>query len=318
MADSIAPVKQNLLALGEALHPRRHVHRLAEVVDRFVQGDRDGRAAVKADLQHQRVGAVFAVEGVDRLQHLRGGGERARRVVEHRHHRVADRLHHRAFVGLHHLGEPLEVLAYQAERAEVADLLVERGRALEVGEQHRHLANADAFGGVNHLRAEQPAKRLAGEHPAAGEEPIELHRWQPGVLTRHRAQQQQARLRGLVAQGEARRPRPQRVNVEAVAAVLEGDADLLWGFGARTRHRDHEVGVGHRVGAAEHAIDQLQLAANRRAGLERLADPGGGGEHVAQQPAAVEARLGAEAIREQLLPRGQPVLLVPLQPPHLG
>ena len=60
---------------------------------------------------------------------------------------------------------------------EVADPLVERGRALEIGEHQRHVENRDAFGRADHLRAEEIAEGLGHQQPLAGQICRETKLW---------------------------------------------------------------------------------------------------------------------------------------------
>ena len=107
----------------------------------FARVDPDPRREVEAPLEAQLVGE--ARELVAQLQRREA---RALRVVlvrdrraEQRHDPVAGVLIHRAFVAVYALGEDLEEAIEQTVPVLGVELRREIGRALHVGEQHRHL-----------------------------------------------------------------------------------------------------------------------------------------------------------------------------------
>ena len=110
----------------------------------------------------------------DGVAHVERRGDGAGGVGVGGHDRVADGLHHRAAVAHGGLAQPVEMLLDQLEGVEIADPLVERGRALDVGEQERDVADREALRATDHLGAEQALERLAGEQVLAGEIGVEV------------------------------------------------------------------------------------------------------------------------------------------------
>ena len=56
---------------------------------------------------------------------------------EGRHHGIANRFHDGAFLGRNDFQQGVEMRTHQIEGGEIADPLIKRGGALEVGEQKR-------------------------------------------------------------------------------------------------------------------------------------------------------------------------------------
>ena len=61
------------------------------------------------------------------------------------HHRIADRLHDRAAMADGRLAQQVKMLLDKLEGIQVADPLVECGRAPDVGEQQRDVADREPF-----------------------------------------------------------------------------------------------------------------------------------------------------------------------------
>ena len=57
------------------------------------------------------------------------------------------------------------MFAYQRERIQVADLLIELGRALQICEQKDDILNAEAFRFSKDFSSKQVMKGLAGKQP---------------------------------------------------------------------------------------------------------------------------------------------------------
>ena len=155
---------------GEALHARGDVHGLAEIVLPVVQRDREARPLVDADLEQQILVAALRVERAHRLAHAQRRRHRAVGRREGRHHRVADRLHHRAGLGRDDLVQHAEMRAHEVVGDEIADPLVELGRALEVGEQEGEAGDLQPLIDVERVGAVDVAEGLVGEQPLGGEE----------------------------------------------------------------------------------------------------------------------------------------------------
>ena len=68
------------------------------------------------------------------------------------------------------------MLLHEVERVQVADALVERGRALEVGEEQREPPDRQALAGDDRLGVEEVEERLVREQLGAGQERLHRHR----------------------------------------------------------------------------------------------------------------------------------------------
>ena len=95
--------------------------------------------------------------------------------------------------------------ADQIERREVADPFIQRGRALQVGEQERQRGDLQPLVDVEIVGLEDVAKGLVGQHPLGGEKRLALA---DQVMQRvggdeHRGQHANA---GLVVERQVQRP----------------------------------------------------------------------------------------------------------------
>ena len=144
-----------------------------EIIEALVEGDHDAGAFVQAELDHDvaapRLPAMLGVEIGDmvldgkRRLHGRGG------LGEGRHDSIADGLDDGALVLAHLGGEKGEMIAHQMIGGGIADALVERGRALEIGEHQGHLGDGDLIPRPQHIAAEEIAEGLERRQPVGGE-----------------------------------------------------------------------------------------------------------------------------------------------------
>ena len=93
----------------------------------------------------------------------------SRRIAERGHHRVANGLDHRAVVVAHDRSQQREMLSHDVVCSGVAHPLVERRRALQVGEEQRDLADARIVAGPQGRFGEQVAKGLQRDHFRRGQ-----------------------------------------------------------------------------------------------------------------------------------------------------
>ena len=93
---------------------------------------------------------------------------------EGRHHGIADGLHDSALLRGDDLQQRMEMRAHQIECGEVADPLVQRGRALEVGEQERQRRDLETLIDVEVVGFEDVTEGLVGQHPLGREERLAL------------------------------------------------------------------------------------------------------------------------------------------------
>ena len=157
---------KNLVGVGKILHARGDVHCLPEIIEPLVQRDRDRRALVDADLQDQRLVGLPLVESGDLAAHVERRLHRVGGIEERRHDRIADRLDDRAVVADRHVLQPVEMLLHEREGVQVADPVVERGRALQVGEEKRDVLDAEPLVAADHLGAEEVAETSASSGAA--------------------------------------------------------------------------------------------------------------------------------------------------------
>ena len=84
---------------------------------------------------------------------------------EGRHHGIADGLDHRAFLRGDDLQQRMEMRAHQIECGEIADPLVQGGRALQIGEQEGQRCDLEALIDAEIVGLEDVAEGLVGQHP---------------------------------------------------------------------------------------------------------------------------------------------------------
>jgi len=82
--------------------------------------------------------------------------------------------HHRTFLRGDNFEQRGEMRAYQIERGEIADPFIERGGALQVGEQEGQRGDLEALVDVEIVRLEDVAKRLIRQHPLGGKDRLAL------------------------------------------------------------------------------------------------------------------------------------------------
>ena len=197
--------EDQLARVREVLHARGDVHRLAEIVERAVGGDDVTRARVHPQLDAD--GAAVLLRGAEALELDEGLHRRGHAVAgvgEGGHDGVAHRLHHHAVVGVDDLAEEIEVVVDEAERGGIADLRVERRRAGEVAEEHRHPRDLERRAALQEVGREELAEVPEGRDRVCrgGErriaEALELHvaRLLGGVLHVDRAARGDRDLRG--------------------------------------------------------------------------------------------------------------------------
>ena len=125
---------------------------------------------MNADLEQQVAVAVALLDAAHRLAHAQRRGDRPVRGRERRHHRIADGLDHRAGLRGDDLVEHAEMRAHQVVGDEVADALVELGRAFQVGEQEGQAGDFQALVDVERIGPVDVAERLIGEQALGGQE----------------------------------------------------------------------------------------------------------------------------------------------------
>src|SRR5262245_5606157 len=103
-----------------------------------------------ADLQHKTV-AMGGPEVAHRLAHTKRRGDGSVRGRECRHHRITAGLDHRTRLSRNNFVQHPEMCSYELEGYEVANSLVELGRASQVGEQERQAGDFEPLIKVDHV-----------------------------------------------------------------------------------------------------------------------------------------------------------------------
>src|SRR6516165_6886343 len=141
----------NLVAIGKVLHPRCDIHRLAKIIEPLVERDRDRGAPMHADLQDEITLRAVPIQLIHGLAHLKRRLDRIGRSRKRRHHGVTDRLGDGTIVPNGGVEKMLEVPLHLNVGVKVADPLVERRRALEIGEYEGNVENRNALRRADHL-----------------------------------------------------------------------------------------------------------------------------------------------------------------------
>ena len=134
--------EHHVAAEGFVLNAGRQIDGGPEVIEALTQGYGETRPRVDADFQdHGIAGRCFHV--LHGGMHCEGRFDGVDRIGKGRHHRVADGFDDRAFVPANHFGKKLKMITHQAESPRVTRLLVNGGRAFEVGEQNGDVGDLD-------------------------------------------------------------------------------------------------------------------------------------------------------------------------------
>ena len=258
----------DLRGIGHLLDARRDVHGLAEVVELVIEGDRDRRPVVDADLeQHGPLGLVL-VEAFDGAAHLERRADRERRVRIGGHDRIADGLHDRPAMAHGRLAQQVEMLLDQLEGVQIADPLIERGRSPDVREQERDVADREALRATDHLGTEQAPERLAGEQVLAGEVGIEAQERVLVAWSRLEDGENPA-ARRRVLDLEHDRSWGQHGLVRLIAGAEIGQAQPLRLGAGLGPDLQHEPGVGVRAAAEERPLRCLEREGGGTAGFQK-------------------------------------------------
>ena len=158
----------------QALYPCCDIHGLAEIILPLVEHDRETRAFVNADLDDQVLGAARQIELCHRRAHTQTRRKGMVGLDEGRHHGVADGFDHRAFFRRDDFQQRLKMRAHQIKRSEIADPLIQRGRALQIGEQEGQRGDLEPLVDTEIVGLVDVAKRLVGQHPLGGEERLPI------------------------------------------------------------------------------------------------------------------------------------------------
>ena len=149
------------------------------------------------------------VEPAHRLAHAQRRGQRTVGRQEGRHHRIADGLDHGAAFGRDDLVQRAEMLAHQVEGDQVADPLVELGRALEVGEQEGEAGDLQPLVDVERVGAVDVAEGLVGQQALGGQERPALAERCRAARRRRSRRPGSTRAVGAVLERQPQRPGPQ-------------------------------------------------------------------------------------------------------------
>ena len=113
---------------------------------------------VQPDLENNPGVAAAMIEVRHFVLHRQYCPHRVGGIVERRHHRVADGLDDEAVVTLHPLRQISEMIAHETIGGGIAKLIVEFGRALQIGEHDGDAADFDIIAGTQKLFGTQASK----------------------------------------------------------------------------------------------------------------------------------------------------------------
>ena len=109
--------------------------------------------------------------------------------------------------------------AHQIERGEVADPLIQRGRALEIGEQECQRGDLEALVDVEIVGLEDVAEGLVAQHPLGGQERLALADQMMKRLGGNEDRRQRPHA-GLVVERQPQRSRAASSTVSTGACAL--------------------------------------------------------------------------------------------------
>jgi hypothetical protein len=200
-----------------------------------------------ADLEHQIVLTlplhIQPTHGFAHAQRCSNGAVGRRKC---RHHRIADRLHHGTRLGADDLGHHPEMRAYQVIGNQVAHLLVEFGRALQVREQEGEAGDLEPLFDVKCVGVIDVTEGLIAEQPLRSDE-----RLSPGKqLVQFRASDPNAGQRAgtlAVLDVDPERPRAERRHRGRCGASVQQHRDILPLPCGIALDLDELRAVGHRI-----------------------------------------------------------------------
>jgi len=129
------PGRQDRARIRETLHARGDVDRPPEIILAIIQHDGEARPFMDPNFEQQIVAIAPAIEALHRLAHPQCRGNRSIGCRKGCHDGVAGRLDDGTRLRGDNPVEDLEVRSDEVECGQITDLLVELGRAPEIGEQ---------------------------------------------------------------------------------------------------------------------------------------------------------------------------------------
>ena len=218
------PGRENRARGGKALNTRGDVHRLTEIVLPVVHHHREAWSLVDSDLEQQV--AIAVLDAGHRVAHAQRGRNRPVRGRKRGHDRITDGLHHRTGFGGDDLGEDAEMRSHQIVRNEIADPLIELGRALEIRKQKGEAGYFQPLVDVERIGTIDVPERLIREQALGREEGAALAEQVMEPLAGDPHRRQHAHI-GSVFQ---RQPQWSRMHVKRRARsadFVENDREIL-------------------------------------------------------------------------------------------
>ena len=222
---------------------------------------------MNTDLEQQLLGSRGVLDAGHRIAHAQRRGERSIRRRKRRHHGIADRLHHGARFRRHDLMQETKVRAHQVIRHKVADPLIKRGRALEVGEQEREARDLEPLVHVERIGAIDVAKRLVREQTIGRQERLPLAEQVMQHVAGDPHRRQHAHV-GAVVERKAQRSRPQLHGPGGRADLVVGEHQGLALSGRLSLYIDELCRVCDRLEHDHELRRQLQGDLRPLAGRE--------------------------------------------------
>ena len=123
---------EGLVVARKVQHPRRHVHRITKAISIHIHQFTQRRRNFQPE---HRTFAGIGTDALEGLVHFIGGRQGAIRDAEHGHQSVAQGLDDPPAIVDNHLPKQGDALGHHQCRLGIAQLLVQRGAATQVGEQ---------------------------------------------------------------------------------------------------------------------------------------------------------------------------------------
>ena len=205
------------------------------------------------------------------------------------------------------------MLAHQIVGDEIADALVKRGRAFEIGEQESQAGDLELLIDVERVGAVDVAKGLIGEKPLCGHERLALAKEIMKLFAGDPKSRQHAAV-GAVFQRQPQRPGPHLHGSGRRFDIVEDQRQRLALARRLALDVDELRAVGHRIERDDEIVGQLhrQHRALARRQLDRI--DGEVGEALVQRFRQIDAR--APENLPVIFDLGQRIRIVAGDAPH--
>src|SRR5216684_1475065 len=243
--------------VGQTLYARRDIYGSAEIVLALVENDGQAGSLMDPYLEQLPVAGARVVEIAHCLSHAQRSSNRPIRGREGRHYRVAAGFDHGTRLGGDNLVEELKMRSDEVKRDQVANPLIEFGRAPEVREQERQAGDLQALIDVNRVGAVDIAKDLVRQQALCAQEGLSPAEKLLEVVSRDPQSRQHPGV-GAIFEGQAQRPGVQLYGFSRRTHLVEDEGKVL-AVARRLALDIEELGrVRHRVEDDHEFRRQLQ------------------------------------------------------------